>query len=310
MLYLAVTFTLTLLSPALTLDCVDTLISTGKANTLVQLVAKADLASALRVGSITIFAPTDAAFATLPAAKLGEMLTSQYINQGVLKYHVLGSKAMSTDIVDAMKLDTLNGASLRMNIYSENHVITVNGGNISQADVACDNGVIHFIDRVLVPPTRTIIQIVTEDPRLGTFLQLITSSGIANKFQADPMTLFAPTDVAFAKLDNCYLAALTDPANNQTYIQELLEYHGVPNTLFKAGVYNREIVNSIDTANDRMFIRVDDQGIRVNNAKVTEADIIAANGVVHKVDNVLIPYQALGFWLNDQCSNTDNFGKK
>merc|ERR1711971_1022203 len=72
MMYLALALTLTMMYPSLTLDCVDTLISTGKANTLVQLVAKADLASALRVGSITIFAPTDDAFASLPC-----LLTSQ-----------------------------------------------------------------------------------------------------------------------------------------------------------------------------------------------------------------------------------------
>jgi len=310
MMYLALALTLTLVSPSLTLDCVDTLISTGKANTLVQLVAKADLASALRVGSITIFAPTDDAFASLPAAKLGEMLVSKQTNQEILTYHVLSSKAMSTDITDAMKVDSLQGASLRFNIYSENHVITVNGGNISQPDLLCDNGVIHFVDKVLVPPTKTVIQIVTEDPRLSTFLQLVTVSGIASKFQADPMTLFAPTDIAFAKVDKCYMEALTNVNGNKSYIQELLEYHGVPNTLFATGVYNREVVNSIDSAQDRMFIRVDEEtGIRVNNAHVTTKDMLASNGVVHKIDNVLIPYQAMGFWLNEQCP-PDAFGKK
>jgi len=142
---------------------------------------------------------------------------------------------------------------------------------------------------------------VAEDKDLSTLLSVVTAAGIANEFQADPMTLFAPTNAAFAKLEKCTLDLLTDPAN-KAYLEEVLEYHAVPDTLFAVGVYNREYERTIDEHQDRVRIRVDNNGVSINNAKVTVADIQATNGVIHKIDDVLIPIRT-GFWVRAKCNN-------
>jgi len=288
-------------STALAKDCVDTLISTPKASTLVQLVTKAGLADALRGGQITIFAPTNDAFANVPQDVLGNLLTDNAALGDVLKYHVVGSKAMSTDITNEMKVATLQGGKIRLNIYSHEHVVSANGVNITEVDITCDNGVIHFVQGVLMPPTKTVVQLVAEDKDLSTLLSVVTAAGIANEFQADPMTLFAPTNAAFAKLEKCTLDLLTDPAN-KAYLEEVLEYHAVSDTLFAVGVYNREYERTIDEHQDRVRIRVDNNGVSINNAKVTTADIQATNGVIHKIDDVLIPIRT-GFWVRAKCNN-------
>merc|ERR1711936_1192537 len=93
------------------------------------------------------------------------------------------------DIKNEMQADTLAGKKIRLNTYSHNNIVDVNGKKVSQADVRADNGVIHFIDDVIMPPTKTIVQLVAEDPQLSTLLSTVKAAGIANEFLADPETL-------------------------------------------------------------------------------------------------------------------------
>ena len=89
----------------------------------------------------------------------------------------------------------------------------MNGKKVSQADVRADNGVIHFIDDVIMPPTKTIVQLVSEDPQLSTLLSTVKAAGIANEFLADPETLFAPTNDAFANVPSRDLTKLSGDAS-------------------------------------------------------------------------------------------------
>ena len=122
-------------------------------NTLVAAVKAAGLVEALQgKGPFTVFAPTDAAFAKLPAGTLDALLKDPVKLAAILRYHVLSGKVMAADVIKAksVKPATLNGASLDIRV--QDGKVLVNGATVTSADVAASNGVIHVIDTVVLPP--------------------------------------------------------------------------------------------------------------------------------------------------------------
>jgi uncharacterized surface protein with fasciclin (FAS1) repeats len=133
------------------MDIVDTAVSAGNFNTLVAAVKAADLVETLKgTGPFTVFAPTDEAFAALPAGTVDDLLKPENKAKlaAILAYHVVSGKVMSTDLSDGMTPATLNGETVT--IHTEGGV-KVNEANVSTTDVDADNGVIHMIDAVLLP---------------------------------------------------------------------------------------------------------------------------------------------------------------
>ncbi len=121
--------------------------------TLVAAVKAAGLAEALQAkGPFTVFAPTDAAFAKLPAGTVDALLKDPAKLAAILKYHVVSGKVMAADVIKAhgAKPATLNGAALDITV--KGGIVYVNGATVTGADVAASNGVIHVIDTVLLPP--------------------------------------------------------------------------------------------------------------------------------------------------------------
>ena len=127
--------------------------SNGSFNTLVAAVTAADLVDALKGdGPLTVFAPTDEAFAALPAGTVENLLKPENIEQlqAILLYHVVPGQVMSTDLSGTINAATLEGATIE--IIANDDGVTVNGANVVAADVPASNGVIHVIDAVLLPP--------------------------------------------------------------------------------------------------------------------------------------------------------------
>jgi len=282
-----------LISQSLGADLLGTINGDGKASTLANLITKAGLDSALSSGDFTIFAPTDAAFARVPQDILNDVLSDTNKLKNLLMYHVVSGVTHSADIKDDMSVATLSGDNVRLNVYSHNNAVTANGKTISDPDHDADNGVIHYIDDVIMPPTKTIWETIVADPDFSTLVAMINASGIGNEFMADPLTLFAPTNAAFDLVPDSDVAKLQTTLDKLAY---LLEYHLLPHTVYSKGIYHHEYEQSTDPVHDRVHIRQDASGVRVNNAKVTAADINCKNGVVHKIDHVLIPVR-VGFWL-------------
>jgi uncharacterized surface protein with fasciclin (FAS1) repeats len=132
-----------------TKDIVDTAVAAGSFATALQ---AADLISALKgPGPFTVFAPTDAAFAKLPAGTLEDLLkpANKEKLKGILLYHVVSGKVMAGDIKGEVKPATLQGSAL--DIKASGGAVTVNGAKVTGADVGASNGVIHVIDTVLLP---------------------------------------------------------------------------------------------------------------------------------------------------------------
>lgn len=134
-------------------NIVEVAVAAGTFNTLVAAVKAAGLADALSgSGPFTVFAPTDAAFAKLPAGTVDALLKDPTKLAAILKYHVLSGKVMASDVISArsVKPTTLNGAKLDIKVKGDK--VHVNGATVIAADVAASNGVIHVIDSVLLPP--------------------------------------------------------------------------------------------------------------------------------------------------------------
>jgi len=293
---LTLTFALLLVSPCLGGNIVDELVASNKASTLVKLVTQAGLADTLKGGMFTVLAPTDAAFSKVPAATLTALQNDTAALADLLKYHVIGQSVRSSNLKDDQEEVTLDNDQdkVRFNVYRHNHAVTVNGAKVSQADVTCSNGVIHYIDDVIMPRTKTIVDLVASDPELSTLLKVVTDAGIANEFLANPLTVFAPTNAAFAAIDQAQLSKLSGDANR---LKETLLYHTAPHTLYSPGLYNHEFFQSSDSHDDRLRVQVHRNTVNVNEATVTAADIQAKNGVVHKIDKLLIPLR-VKLWLS------------
>lgn len=132
-------------------DIVDTAVDAGAFNTLVAAVQAADLVDVLKGdGPFTVFAPTDEAFAALPAGTVESLLLPENKEQliAILTYHVVPGKVMSTDLVDDMQAATVQGGNIMIDL---DNGVMINDASVTTADIATSNGVIHVIDKVILP---------------------------------------------------------------------------------------------------------------------------------------------------------------
>ena len=133
-------------------DIVDTAVGAGTFTTLGAAVTAAGLVDTLKgEGPFTVFAPSDAAFAALPAGTVEDLLKPENKDKltALLTYHVIAGKVMAADLTEGMKAATVNGAEVTITLDGG---AKVNGATISTADIAAKNGVIHVIDAVIMPP--------------------------------------------------------------------------------------------------------------------------------------------------------------
>ena len=130
-------------------DIVDTAISAGSFRTLVAAVQAADLVSTLKsAGPFTVFAPTDAAFEKLPAGTVESLLKDKAQLTKILTYHVVSGKVTAADVVKLTSAKTVEGQEVTIDATNG---VKVNNATVTQADILCDNGIIHVIDTVLLP---------------------------------------------------------------------------------------------------------------------------------------------------------------
>jgi uncharacterized surface protein with fasciclin (FAS1) repeats len=133
-------------------DIVDTAVAAGSFNTLAAALKAADLVDTLKgPGPFTVFAPTDAAFAKLPAGTLESLLKPENKAKlaGILTYHVVSGKVMAADVVKLTSAKTVNGQAVTVAV--KDGKVRVNDANVVKTDIAASNGVIHVIDTVLLP---------------------------------------------------------------------------------------------------------------------------------------------------------------
>ena len=134
------------------MDIVDTAVSAGSFNTLVAAIQAAGLAETLKgEGPFTVFAPTDDAFAKLPAGTLDDLLKPENKDKlaAILTYHVVSGKVMAKDVMTMKEAKTVNGQSVMVSMEAE--TVMIDNAKVVNADIECTNGVIHVIDTVVLP---------------------------------------------------------------------------------------------------------------------------------------------------------------
>jgi len=266
------------------LDIVDVATIRGFSS-LVSAVASAGLVDAVRGNGagqgITVFAPTNAAFAALGALPGNPQLSQ------VLTYHVVAGRALAASLTDNQQLTTLQGGTVRFRTNPARLVGIGNTVNITTTDIVARNGVIHVIDAVLLPTapvTQNIVELASATPDLST---LVTAIGAANLGAtlsgAGPFTVFAPVNSAFAAVPADVLQRLLE-TGNVAILSKVLRYHVVPGRILAANLTEGQTVTTVEGTTLRITLA---GGARVNNARITATDIQATNGVVHLIDGVL-----------------------
>ncbi len=273
------------------LDIVDTAVSAGSFNTLVAAVQAAGLVDALKGdGPFTVFAPTDEAFAAVPAETLEALLADPETLSQVLLYHVLSGRVLAESVADGLSANTLQGAPVAFSIMGGQPMI--NDANIIATDVLASNGVIHVIDRVILPPAETAeeptLDIVDTAVAAGSFDTLVAAvqaAGLVDALKGDgPFTVFAPTDEAFAAIPADMLAGLlADPDT----LGQILLYHVLPGKVMAESVADGLTVETLQGA-PVTFSVMNGQPM-INDAAIIATDIETSNGVIHVIDAVILP---------------------
>ncbi|KJF43026.1 fasciclin domain-containing protein [Draconibacterium sediminis] len=268
----------------------DIAVANSEFSILVEALMKADLVGAVAdsEAELTVFAPTNDAFTAL-LSDLGatslddvpvETLTS------ILLYHVIGSKAMSTDLATGYfpTLSTFSDNNMSMYIQVGEGVTINANTSVTTADIEADNGVIHVVDKVILPPS--VVDIAIANENFSTLVSAVVKAGLVDALSAEgPFTVFAPTnaafDVLFADLE---ISGIDDLTAEQ--LTPILMYHVVSGNVLSTALTNGEVPTLKDGSN----ITVDlSSGVMINQSKVVAADVQGANGVVHVIDKVLIP---------------------
>lgn len=292
---------------------VDIAVSNDDFSILVSALQEAELVGALQgEGPFTVFAPTNAAFADLLEAlgiEAGDLLGHPQLAE-VLLYHVVSGQVMSSDLSDGMEAPTLQGESLTVDLSMG---VKINESSVVTADIEASNGVIHVIDRVLVPesfsleqpaeepaePEADIVDIALSDENFSMLVMLLQRAELVEALQGEgPFTVFAPTNAAFESL----LAALDISPSDlmaQPQLADVLLYHVVSGQVMSGDLSDGLEAPTLLGETIRFDLS---DGVQVNSSSVVAADIEASNGVIHVIDEVLVPQ---GFALQSVEEDTE-----
>ena len=258
---------------------------TGIHDSLVAAVIQAELLETLQgAGPFTLFAPTDQAFADagIDLASL-DTVEGKAALTDILLYHVVSDEVPSTAVTECMTATAVNGQTLAFTVGDG---VMVNGANVTLADVGTSNGVIHVIDKVLTPTDapnnipRTAQCTGVHDSLVAAVIQ----AELLETLQGEgPFTLFAPTDQAFADA-GIDLAALNTPEGKAT-LTDILLYHVYIGTISPTEISEGMQLQMANGDNTTFSLMSAD----INGANITIPNVMTSNGIIHVIDQVLIP---------------------
>ncbi len=275
-------------------DIMDVARATPVLSTLVTAIETAGLSSTLKGdGPFTVFAPTNAAFDNLPDGVLDDLLANPDILAQVLQYHVVAGKVMSADVSTGSVPTLLSGASI--DVVVDGTQITLNDlSNVIGADVDASNGVVHLIDEVLIPPTielpkDNIVEIAQATPELSSLVTILTKfPDLVTALSSDgTYTVFAPTNDAFAALLTAIGQTSVDDVP-ESVLRSILEYHVISTAVVMSGdLSDGQTAEAL--SGETITVEIDGTDVFISGAKVVLPDVEASNGVVHVVENVMVP---------------------
>uniref|UniRef100_A0A671L8I3 Periostin n=1 Tax=Sinocyclocheilus anshuiensis TaxID=1608454 RepID=A0A671L8I3_9TELE len=241
-------------------------------------------------GSYTFFAPSNDAWDLLDPEVRNALVSNVNIElYNALHYHMVNKRLLTKDLKNGMTATSMyNDLNLLINHYS-NGVVTVNCARIIHGNQVATNGVVHVIDRVITAVGNSIQDVIEVDDDLSTLSTVATASGLIEKLgQPGHFTLFAPTNDAFDKLDREILDRLMEDKNS---LQALLNYHLLNSVQCSEAIMAGTSYETLEGSN--IEIGCDGDSLTVNGIKmVLKKDIVTTNGVIHLIDQVLMPNSA------------------
>ncbi len=280
-----------------TRDVVELAQATPDLSILVEAVVAANLVDTLKsAGPFTVFAPTNAAFAAL-LTELGltkaQLLADTALLRAVLTYHVLPAKVERAQIVPGKPITTVQGGIFK--VEAPGGVLTITDGRnrltrILATDIQARNGVVHTVDRVILPANRNIVQTAQSLPQFSVLVEAVVAANLQGTLSgAGPFTVFAPTNDAFtallAELGITKAALLADTA----LLTKVLTYHVIPARVLKVDVPVNTPITTVqgETLRVSSTFVITDQRSRTSN--ITTTDVLTSNGVIHAIDKVILP---------------------
>ena len=271
-------------------DIVSVALADGRFGTLAAALTEAKLVETLQgKGPFTVFAPTDEAFSKLPEGTVATLLKPENREklQAVLTYHVLSGSVDLAGALAAKEAQTVQGSKVKIG-FSDGKV-RVNDAAILNADIQCSNGIIHVIDSVILPPTPAN-DIASVAKRAGSFKTLLAAAeaaGLGDALSGDqPLTVFAPTDEAFAALPKGTVESLLQPENREKLIT-ILSLHAVSGKVSAGDALNAKQAKAL--SGGTLEFGISEGLFKVNGVTIVKTDIVCDNGVIHVIDAVLLP---------------------
>ncbi|MBP9196605.1 MAG: fasciclin domain-containing protein, partial [Saprospiraceae bacterium] len=233
-------------------------------------------------GPFTLFAPTDAAISAIPGELIQQLLNDPGLLEDVLAYHVAGGQALSTNLSNEQVIRTLLDKNIKVTI--NNGDVFINDAKVIVADIITDNGVVHVIDAVLLPKT-TVVDIINNSEDHFVLSSILSLTGLDDALSGNgPFTVFAPTDDAFEAIPEDVLAAIVA---DESILTSILTYHAIGAKALSSELSDGQEIVTLNGA--KVKITINNDGVFVNDAKVTVVDLVADNGVVHVINAVLLP---------------------
>lgn len=276
---------------------VDVVVGSANFSTLESAVIKANLSSVLNGnGPFTVFAPDNEAFnASGVTSSVIQELSSDQLKE-ILLYHTLSSKVNSASIQTGSNIavETANGDDVY--ITKNSNGVFVNGWKVKQADIMVSNGVIHSLERVLMPAAGNLVEVAQANANLSYLVAAVlrASQGTTNVAQvltsAGPFTVFAPTNQAFINAGFPTIAAIE--AADPNTLASILTYHVLSARAFSSDLTNGQSLTTVNggTLSVALGTTATIKGKANTTAStITSVNIMASNGVVHLIDQVLLP---------------------
>jgi len=265
----------------------------GSFRTLLAAAKAAGLVEALEgKGPLTVFAPTDDAFGKLPKGTVESLLKPE--NKAalarILQHHIVRGDVRAADVVKLTFADTLSGQRVDIRVGKNDGdagKVYVDGANVVTADLECTNGVIHVIDTVMLPADKNLAETAMAAGTFNTLVAAAKAAGLVEALSGDkPLTIFAPTDEAFAKLPKGTVESLLLPENKER-LASILKYHIVAGRVYADQAVKLDSATTLQGG--KLPIVVGEKGVTIGGAKISKTDIEATNGVIHVIDSVLLP---------------------
>ena len=278
--------------PAAPGTIVDVATEAGSFGTLLAAVDAAGLTDTLLgEGPFTVFAPTDEAFAALPEGTVEALLADIPALTDILLYHVVPGVVLAADVATLTSATSVQGSDIGIS-FEGNELLLNQDSRLLATNITASNGVIHVIDKVILPPAPeamapgTIVDVATEAGSFGTLLAAVEAAGLVDTLAGEgPFTVFAPTDEAFAALPEGTVEALLADIPALT---DILLYHVVAGEVLAADVVGLDSATTVQGSD--VAITVDGGNVFLNGtAQVIATDIAASNGVIHVIDKVILP---------------------